>query len=341
MVAHALCGAIAAALVVGCDWLSLAEHALTYPTLQRGEVGNVVALDSLFIATAGEDGITVRGADGRVLATVLPPVGSESVDALAIEGSLLFTLDARPPGHLTAWSMDDPMHPRVVTPPRAVAVGPFSGVSAAAGIVVVSGGTSRLTAWAYDSAGALGVRFATADLGRGQPDVLLARDGRVAFVSTHNWGPYFELDVVPMTPDSARMLHPSSRVALPGAGFTDGGAKPANFPVRAALLDDGTLLVAAGRGVAVMDVSDAEHATIRRVMELSGPVVSIATHGKRAAIVVAGETPTLVVIDLMNATQPLVRRHPLAPGTLPLGVAMSARTVAIAARGQGVLVLHP
>ena len=327
--------------VLSCNWISLAEQSLSYPTLTRGEVGNVAAFDSHFVATAGEDGFTVRDAAGATLATVAPAPGSESVDDIAIDGLLLFALDARPPGHLTTWSLRDPIHPIVVSRPIEVPVGPFSGVAAAAGSVIVSGGTSRLTMWSYDAGGMVRGPTATANLGRGQPDVLLARDGRIAYVSVHRWGPYFGLDVVPLRPDSQRVLSPLARVDLPGAGFTTGGARPANFPIESALLDDSTLLIATARGVVVVRVSDPGHVSVAATIDVGGPAVNVDANDRRAAVAVGGGAPAVALLDFSKDGRPAVRRLPLAPGTFPLGIAMSRGRIAVAARGQSVLVLTP
>ncbi|MGH7644032.1 MAG: hypothetical protein ACREMR_00465, partial [Gemmatimonadales bacterium] len=196
--ARPLGGAALAALVASaCNWVSLAKNSLTYRDIQRGEAANVAVLDTLIYATQAQDGLAIVGAgSGATLATLPPPGGSESVDDLAIAGDLLFVLDAREPGHLSVYSLADPLHPHLVAPPREAPVGPFSGVSASGGLCIVSGGTSELTAWRYDRAGRLTGPVATADLGRGQPDVLVARDGMLAYVSTHYWGPSFGLDVV-------------------------------------------------------------------------------------------------------------------------------------------------
>jgi hypothetical protein len=241
---------------VGCNWVSLAKNAYSYETTARGEASNVVARDGIAWTALGADGLGVIDTrSGARIRTIAPPPGSESIDDAAIADSLLFVLDARPPGHLAAYALSGRDSLVLVSPPRVVPVGPFSGVSASNGVVVVSGGTSRLTAWRYDASGIAtdSVPFATADLGRGQPNVLLANG--VAFVATHYWGPYFGLNVVRL--GVAGQLSAAGKLELDGAGFTDGGAKPANFPIGLALLNDTTLLVAFARGVAVVNVARA------------------------------------------------------------------------------------
>jgi hypothetical protein len=260
------------------------------------------------------------------------------VDDLAVEGRLIFVLDALPPGRLSVVSLDGGRGEARLLDRREVDVGPFSGVAAANGVVIVSGGTSRLTAWRYDGAGALSGPYATADLGRGQPDVLLSRDARVAYVSTHYRGPRFGLDIVATAPDRRGMLPLLGRLPLEEAGFTDGGAKPASFPVECALLDDATVLVAHRRGVAVVDVRDARAPRLTRVVDVGGPAVNVDALEGTAAVSVAGPSPAVVLLGFTRGSAEVRRRIALPPGTLPLGVALSRAHVAVAAREKGVMI---
>jgi hypothetical protein len=321
-----------------CNWLSLGANAVRYETMAAGEAANIVVRDSLAYVAIGDSGLAVVSVrNGRRLLRIDPPAGSESVDDVAIADGLLFVLDARPPGHLAALSLADPLHPTVASAPARVPIAPFSGVSAAAGVCVVSGGTSILTVWRYDPRGALRLVDST-DLGRGQPDVLVATDGTRAWVSTHYWGPYFGLDAVVF--DSVRRVTSAWRLALRGAGFTAGGARPANFPIDVAQLDDSTLLVAHERGLGVIDLAGPHAPTLARVIDVGGPAVSVDALGREAAVSFAGATSGLAVIDFGASEPRVVRRVTFARGTKPAGVALSTRTVMVAARGQGVLVVQ-
>lgn len=328
-----------AVVLSSCNWISLAEHALTYETVRRGEAANVAVLDSIAYATQAENGFVVLDTrSGQTIATIPPPAGSESVDDLTAAGDLLFVLDARAPGYLSVFSLRDARRPSLVSPPRAVPVEPFAGVSANDGLCIVSGGTSALTAWRYDSLGALQGPFAQTDLGRGQPDVLVARGGTRAFVSTHYWGPYFGIDVVGFAANDT--LAKLSELRVDGAGFTDGGAKPANFPIEGAQLDDATLLLAYARGVAVIDVANPEAPKLRRVIGVGGPAVNVdALHGV-AAVAVVGDAPAVVLLDFTARESRIVRRITLPAGTIPIAVALSDRTVVVAARDHGVVVVQ-
>jgi hypothetical protein len=330
--------AIAATGVSAHRWVSLAANALTYKEIRRGEAANLVAQDSLIYATMADDGLAIIDArSGRTLGKLSPAAGSESIDDVAIANGLLFALDARPPGHLSVYSLRDPLNPRLVAAPHEVPVGPFSGVSAGDGLCIVSGGTSQLTAWRYDTDGALTGPVATADLGRGQPDVLVARDGKLAYVATHYRGPDFGLDIIRVASNAGGAIETISALPLDGAGFTAGGAKPANFPIDVASLDDSTVLVAFARGVAVIDAARPAHPRVERVIDVGGPAVNIDVVGSAVAVTVSGRSPAIVLLDF-SATPRVVRRIPLAPGTLPLGVALLTSTVAAAVRDRGVLV---
>lgn len=339
--ARPLGGAALAALVASaCNWVSLAKNSLTYRDIQRGEAANLAVFDALIYATRAQDGLAIVGAgSGTTLATLPPPAGSESVDDVATAGNLLFVLDARAPGHLSVYSVADPLQPRLVTPPRAVPVGPFSGVSANAGLCIVSGGTSELTAWRYDSAGTLTGPVATADLGRGQPDVLVAHDGTLAYVSTHYRGPYFGLSVVRYD-SAAGQLEPLAELELDGAGFTTGGAKPANFPIEAAVLGHDTVLVGHARGVTVIGTADPRRPAALATIDVGGPAVNVDVLDHVAAVAVSGSAPAVVLLELSGREARTIKRIPLAPGTLPLGVALTPARIAVAARDRGVLVLE-
>ena len=318
-----------------CNWVSLATHSLNYRTTQRGEAGNVAARGAFAYATLAEGGIAVIDlGTGQTLGTAAPPA-DQSIDDIAIAGDWLFALDARPPGHLSVYALVDPAHPRLVEPPREVPVGPFSGVSATAGLAVVSGGTSQLTLWRYDSAGTLTGPLATTDLGRGQPDVLLGPRG-LLYVSTHYWGPYFGLDIARVDVSRGR-IDRLSRVSLPGAGFTTGGAEPANFPIESALLGADTLLVASARGLDLLDVSTPAQPRLVSTIDVGGPAVNVDVDESTAAVIVGGDAPALVFLDLAT-TPPHQRRVELAVGTIPTGVALGGPRAAVAAGRTGIVV---
>jgi hypothetical protein len=244
----------------------------------------------------------------------------------------LFVLDARPPGHLSVYSVEDVHHPRLVGRSLGVPVGPFSGVSAAGGLCVVSGGTSQLTVWRYDDSGLTdSIPAFHTDLGRGQPNALIAKDGERAFVATHYYGPYFGLETIGFQHDSVVRL---GSVELPEAGFTEGGAKPASFPIALSELDDGRLLAAYGQSLSSFRTQTGLE--LEWTLDLPGPVVGLAVSGSRALASTGGRRPELIEVSTGDNPH-ILRRRLLPPGTKPLGVALTPASAAVAARERGVL----
>lgn len=334
-----LFGTVSATLLcAGCNWLSLAANALTYDTLQSGEAGNVAATDSIVYATQGGAGLVwLDSRSGNRLGSLSPPLGSESIDDIAVDGELLFALDAEAPGHLAVFSLANPLQPALISAPRLAAVGPFSGVSAADGVVMVSGGTSQLAVWQYDRKGHLEGPLATADLGRGQPDIVVTANG-LAYASTHYWGPYFGLDILRYD-SSTHVLSTLSELRLDGAGFTKGGAKPANFPLAVQMFGADTLLIAFARGVAVVGISNPEAPLLLQVIDVGGKAVSIGTRGREAVVAVAAPNPAVVILEFNGSGPPNTKRISLPPGTNPAGIAFTGARVAVAARERGVLLI--
>jgi hypothetical protein len=271
--------------------------------------------------------------------TLSPPVGSESIDDLAVADGLLFALDARRPGHLSVFSLSDPTVPVLASAAVGVEVGPFSGVSAGGGRVIVSGGTSLLALRTYDREGRLSPEVATIDLGRGQPDVLVAPDGARAFVSTHFRGPHFGLTTLQIGSGSTALAR-GGRVDLDTYGFTAGGAKPANFPIEAALAGK-VLLVAHARGLAVISVEVTKQPRLMSVLGLGVKAVSVDADGGMAAVVGSSPRPLLVLIDVANPSAPIIKRSvPLPEGSYATSLAVGPAHVVVAAHKRGLLIFQ-
>ncbi len=330
---------VALVLVTGRSWIALAYHALSYPVTGAGEAANVAIDGSTAYASLAERGMEMIDIEsGKVLGIVPPPAGSESVDDLAVADHLLFVLDARPPGHLSVFSLADPANPTLVSAPVGVAVGPFSGVSAARGRVSVSGGTSLMSLRSYDRDGKLSGVLSTMDCGRGQPDVLLAPDGDRAFVSTHYWGPYFGLTTVRVG-GSPLSLAKAGSLALDTYGFTAGGAKPASFPLEAALAGD-VLLLADRRGLNIISIANLDEPRVLANLDVGVQGVNVDVRDHLAAVVGASPRPLLVLVDIAVPSSPrVVRSIPLPVGSYPTGVAIGATHIAVASHRNGVLLV--
>ena len=322
----------------GCEWIALGVHAAAYHVTAAGDAGNVVVNGRLAYVSLAQPGLEiVDAATGHTLKTMPPPAGSESIDDLAVTDGLLFVLDARPPGHLSVYSLADPATPVLRTSPIEVPVGPFSGVAAAGGHVIVSGGTSELTLRTYDQDGRLGTDVAKADFGRGQPDVLIAPEGDRAFVSTHFGGPSFGLTTVHVTGAPPSLIK-GGTMDLETIGFTAGGAKPANFPIETALAGD-ILLVAYVRGLALVDVSDLDRPRMLSELRLNVEPVNVDVRDGTAAVVGSSPKPMLALVDVRNPAAPrLIRSVPLPEGSYATGVAIATTHVVVAAGARGALV---
>ena len=327
---------LAAGAAYAPPWIALAYGAFSYPVTAAREAANVVVHRSTVYASRGADGVEVLGADGRRIATWAPPPGTGSVDDLAVADDLLFVLDARPPGFLSVFALDAADRARLASPAVAVAVGPFSGVSAGGGRVIVSGGTSELSLRSYDRDGRLEPTVVSIDLGRGQPDVLLAADGTRAFVSTHFWGPTFGLTTIEVGGATASLDHRGT-LGLDTPGFTAGGAKPASFPLEAAL-EGAFLFIAHEPGVAVVSVESLAKPRLMTIVDVGVVPVNVDVRDGLAATVGSSPRPTLVLLDVRTAASPRVLQViPLPAGSRPTGVAIGGSVIAVAAGAKGVL----
>jgi hypothetical protein len=324
----------------GCAWIALGYNSIRYRTTAAGESANVVIHGTTAYGTLAERGFGIVDlTSGQRHRTISPPAGSESIDDLAVADGLLFALDARPPGHLSVFSISDPAKPVLASTPVEVGVGPFSGVSAGGGQVIVSGGTSALTLHTYDREGRLGPQVSTIDLGRGQPDVLLAPDGRRAFVSTHFRGPHFGLTTLEIGGGSTPLVR-GGKVDLDTYGFTAGGAKPANFPIEAALSGNAVIVAYAG-GLAIVSVENLKQPRVLSVLGVGVKAVSVDVDGGMAAVVGSSPRPLLVLVDVASPSAPIIRRSiPLPEGSYATSVAMGPTHIVVAAHKVGLLIFQ-
>jgi hypothetical protein len=322
----------------GCAWVALGYSSRTYRTTGSGESANVVIQGTTAYGSLADRGFEVVDLNHPERRRTIPPAaGGESVDDLAVADGLLFALDARRPGHLSVFSLSDPMSPALASPAVEVEVGPFSGVSSGGGRVIVSGGTSLLSLRTYDRSGRLSPLLATIDLGRGQPDVLMAPDGRRAFVSTHFRGPHFGVTALEVGGGSS-LLVKGGKVDLDTYGFTAGGAKPANFPVEAALTKN-VLLVAHARGLAIISVEDTRQPRLLSVLGLDVKAVNVDVDGSIAAVVGSSPRPLLVLVDVANPSAPIVKQSvPLPEGSYATSVAVGPAHVVVAGHKRGMLI---
>lgn len=331
---------------------------------------NVVMAGNYAYVTLGEAGVVIIDASSFAAAsatakylTVPPPAGTETVDDVAVVGSSLFTLDARG-GFLASFKLDatpTAAQPALVSGPLEVVVGPYSGVGAALGRVVVAGGTQQFASFAFDSASKITTAAATTDNGQGQPDVVVAAVGEAgaekpyAFVDTHIDGPDFGITVLDLggLPPAAAALTRVAQIKLAGAGFGPGVTRPSNFPLQSAVFRPagaGTrvaLLVstlAEAPGIAVTNVTNpAAPAAVATLALDATPVHVAATSdaaGARAYVVCVEPAPALISVDLRDPAAPKVLKSTaLGADTRPIGVGVNANSVIVASNGPLPVVL--
>lgn len=332
-------GVLATALVVGaCGWPGLIAGALSTPPSVDDASTNVVIADGAAYVARSSRGIErIDLASGKRTLTAAP-MPADRIDDIAVADGLLFALDATAPGHLLVYRINrDGTLDRIAL--AGVAVGPFSGVAAGAGHVIVSGGTSELSLRRYNAQGALGNATFTADFGRGQPDIALAAGGRVALISTHVQGPKFGITLADIV-DRPLSLRASGYVELPGAGFTDGGFRPANFPLQSAALDD-VVLVAHGGGLSVLAAPAGRAPTLLGTTHLALRATAIAIDINQRLAFIAGVSPQpqLLTLDLAEPRAPrIVERRVLPASGSPSAIALDATHLVIAMQGGGVYV---
>jgi hypothetical protein len=321
--------ALGLAALLGHRWLALGWNAWHYPTAAPSARTQVVVDGGHAYLAAGAEGVEVVDLATQKRSNLVPPVApADRIDDLAIADGWLFALDATPPGHLMTYSLAAPDLPAPSGSIVPVPVGPFSGVSAAAGVVAVSGGTSQLTLRAYDRKGFFGTDVATADFGRGQPDIALRPDGQIAAISTHTFGPDFAITLAGIRRQPLG-LQALGQLGLKEAGFTAGGFKPAHFPLVAAWRGD-RLYLADGGGLEVIDVSNPRQPRLLVRDRLPQPAMDVAVAGGELDVLRAGPQQAVFRYRLDGSGLPT----PAGLWNLPAGT----RPAAIARTGSSTLI---
>ena len=307
-------------------------------TLQTLATRNVVSNESHAFASRGGAGFVIVDLETRVAEPFPAPTGSASVDDLSLDGDLLFVLDAVGAGRLTVLDVSDLASPVVLDGPRPVQVGPFTGVSARSGRVVVSGGTSLLQVFSYNAAGVLGSAMSTVDLGVGQPDVLVSSDGERAYVSTDFGFPFpmgqsFGITTLGLL-DPPTQPQTLARTGLAGAGFTAGGVGPANFAIESAELSPTQIVTAHGGGLSLLN---AANGALLGTSGLGFAAVNVDAIGD-TAFVVGGIR--LRAVDFSSGVPALGATQIFPGGGSFTGIAASPEFLSIAAGNGGLRILR-
>ncbi|MDN5203654.1 hypothetical protein QQ008_19855 [Fulvivirgaceae bacterium BMA10] len=295
--------------------------------------------------TNGEFGLDIIDLNTLKTVNKMPPAREmNSIDNLSITDNLLFAIDARGEDFLAVFSLDNPTSPKLVSGPVPVQGAPFTGVSAANGNVVVSGGTTFMNFRKYDANGKLSDTEGRFGRDRGHPDILLSEDGRVAYASTDFNGQVngarfgmiaLELDGLTNSP---RLI---SEIGIPGAGFTAGTTRPAGFPIQSALADD-HLLVAYGEGLAIIELVNGRGLASLNTLDLGLAAISISVFNGVAYVIGNEPTPTLVKIDISDIENPVIIESISlnTNGGIPTSIDVNNQYILIAANEGGLIVMN-
>lgn len=273
---------------------------------------NITISEGFAFAAQGGSGLAIMNLETRERITLPAAIQSIPASDLSIDGNLLFILDAENGiQNLIVLNISDPANPQLVAnDPISSSFSFFAGVAAANNRVILSGGTSLLTVRTYTDNGVVGSDVSSIDLGAGQPDVLIAPDGRTAYVSTDFSGnvdgePFGITELSINNPPAAPTV--VDRVGIDQAGFTTGFRFPSNFPIESALLDN-LLLVANGGGLSIINTTSSNSL---RTLDLGFSATSVDTNGDRVFVVgvqTNNSVSRLAEIDFSNPNSPSIVR---------------------------------
>ena len=298
---------------------------------------NVVIANGVAYAACGPE-MEVAQLDTLERALFFNAADDITIDANA---GLLFTQSDT---QLTTFGLDDPLAPNLLSTDN-TNFATLSGLSAANGVLVISGGAfgSNTQIYTYsDASAAISLAtdgFPAIDNTTGNPDVHVTAtpDGIDAFYSQDigavaNWAIQIaEINTLGQVQSVAPDV-----VLTPGAFNLSSIFLPANVPVESEFLND-RLYIAhfAAQGVEVIDL--ANNNTLLPVIPLTYEPTNIATDGEML-FVVGVSHDTVDMID--PATSSVVTSFtPSTPFGQPVGVAASATHIAVADRVNGLVII--
>ena len=274
---------------------------------------------------------------------MLPQREMNSIDAMSIDGDLLFLVDARGEDYLAVYSLSDPIRPTLVSGPIGVNGGPFTGVSAANGNVVVSGGTTHLNYRKYDTNGKLSTAESIFGRDRGHPDVLLSSDGAVAYLSTdfNDIVDDAEFGIVTiLLDDLAGSPVLLSELGIPGSGFSNTTTRPTGFPIKTAIVGN-HLAVAHNAGFTLIELIEGRYLAGVNTIDIDLEATNLAVNDLTAYVIGRDPSPTLVQIDLTDINSPVVTdRMDLSITSVPTSIAVTDDLILIAANEDGIIVIN-
>ncbi len=300
--------------------------------------------DHLFVSYGDGGLIVTELSTDQVVGHIFPVGDMRGIDDFDVVGDLLFVLDARGKNYLASYSIADLSNPELLDGPYSVQGGPFNGISARNGNLVVSGGTRYLEYFQYTSSGKIN---GSASFGRdrGHPDVLLSDNGQVAFAST-------DYDLSRKVNDArfgvmalslgTELQIPTviSQIGIEEAGITDGVTSPVGFPIQTALHGN-QLLVAHGGGLTIVDLIEQAALGTSRLIDLGMNGISVQAQNDVAYVIGIAPDPILVKVDISDPANPSITETvSLNIGNnIPTSLALSSTSVFIAAGAAGLVML--
>ena len=278
---------------------------------------------------------------GEVVAQIFPAGEMHSIDDFDVDGNLIFALDSRGRNYVAVYSFDG-QEVKIVNDPIQVQGGPFNGIAAAQGNLVISGGTTFLERFTYSNGGKIDgpVRFGR---DRGHPDIILSNDGQAAFVST-DFGIGLDIERFGIMSlfigDELQIPYVISELGIEASGFTPGLTTPTGFPIQSVQVSD-RLFVAHGGGVTAIDL---EQNVFANSQELDLEINSTAIDATTSTVYVVGlmnEIPTLLTLDISDTQNTVVANsfELDVNGEVPTAIAIGSNDIYVAVGRAGIISL--
>ncbi len=310
-------------------------------TVPNHSPGMVQVVDDLLMVAYGEGGLVISNENtGEILEQIFPPRGMNSIDDFAFTDDLIFVLDSRNRDFVAVYLFVNG-EAELVTPPIPVEGGPFNGISARNGNLVIAGGTTFLNRFRYSSSGALSNSISFGR-DRGHPDVLLSSDGQAAFIST-DFGIGLDIErfgvMSLLIGDDLEIPSVISELGIEAAGFTEGVTTPIGFPIQTTIYED-QLLVAHGGGLTIIRLANNYVFESSSTFSIGINANAIAVNGNDAYITGYQESnPVLLQVDLSDPDNPIIiSQQPLETnGSIPTSIAIGSNDVYVATGNAGLL----
>ncbi len=303
--------------------------------------GVIKIVNGLVMAAYGEGGLVISNeSTGQFISQIFPPQGMNSIDDFDVDGNLIFVLDSRGRDYLAVFSFDG-SEVELVREPETVQGGPFNGISAVSGNLVVSGGTTFLNRFTYSQNGDIQgpVSFGR---DRGHPDVLLSPDGQAAFISTDFDGGVNGFGVT--------SLHIGNDLSIPfiiselrimEAGFSPGVTSPVGFPIQTTVFND-NLIVAHGGGLTIINLTEGYAFNSNSNVDIGIAAITVSIDANIAYVLgYQGDAPALVRLDLSDINNPnIISTETLQTNeSIPTSIAVGLNELYIAAGNEGIIQL--